>query len=306
MKNKNKLSLSIGIPAHNEEGNIGRLIEGIFAQSSKHFILQKIFIILDGCTDNTAGIVKKYAVKYKKIKMINDGKRLGKAMRLNQMYALNKSSLILTIDADIRFSKNTDLDLMVYEFIKDKSAKAVVPRYLPDKPHSLMGWFAYVSYRSFEDAYMQINKGNNHYAVMGCVMLLNKMFSKSFKYPKNTIADHAFMYANANKDGKNHVRIARDANVIFKTVSTFKDWRILGVRSVIMDKQNAVELIGKSVLAKYSMPTSLYFRSLLRWFIKSPLYTAGAVVMNIFIRLFPYKKAMPKGGVWVITNSSKK
>lgn len=306
MKNRKKITLSIGIPAHNEEGNIGRLLDDIFCQKNNYYILEKVYVVLDGCTDNTAGLVKKYALMNKKIKLINDGKRLGKAQRLNQIFEHNNSDLILAIDADIRLTKKNDLDLMVNEFVKANYIKAVVPRYIPAKPNTLMGWFAYVSYRSFEDAYMQINSGNNHYAVMGCAMLLSRQFSKSIKFPKNTIADHAYVYAKANQNGKNNVRIASGAQVIFKTVSTFKDWRILGVRSVIMDKQNAVQLIGKSVLEKYSMPTSLYVKSLLKWLLRSPIYTLGAIMMNVYIRIFPYKAAMPKGGVWTITDSSKK
>src|SRR5688572_21677183 len=108
-----KLTVSIGIPAHNEEGNIAQLLDTIIKQRQNSYILEQIYVACDGCTDKTAKIVSKYAKRYKFIKLIDDKKRLGKAERLNTMYQLNKSDFILIFDADLLLDTNNEIELMV-------------------------------------------------------------------------------------------------------------------------------------------------------------------------------------------------
>lgn len=301
-----KSTLSIGIPAHNEELNISNLLQSIIKQKRISYVMNDIYVVCDGCTDNTSLIVKKFSQKYKYIKLIEDKRRVGKSERLNTIYKLNKSDFVLTLDADIVLDTDMEIELMLEEMKNDKNVNVVGGRYIPIKQTSLMGCFSNISYLSFEDAFMKLNSGNNYYALMGCASLIRKNFSKTFTYPKGTISDQNYLYAMATKNNKNGVRIAKSTRILFKTVSTFKDWRILGVRSVYADKQNIVSLIGKDVLDLYTMPKYLLINSLMKWFFKSPFYTLGAIFMNMYIRKFPYKKVMPKNGMWTLTSSSKR
>ena len=68
-----KISLSIGIPAHNEEANIGRLLENLLTQPLEDFlILEEIIVVTSGCTDRTEKIVDKFAKKDERIKHIRE------------------------------------------------------------------------------------------------------------------------------------------------------------------------------------------------------------------------------------------
>lgn len=301
-----KLTLSIGIPAHNEEGNIAQLLEAVIKQKQHSYILEKIYVVCDGCTDKTAEIASKYAKQYKYIKLINDKKRFGKAERLNTIYKMNTSDLLLTFDADVIPERNIEIDVMVKEMIKNKNVNVVGGRFIPVKPITLMGWFSYISYVSFEDAWMRINSGNNYYMLMGAANLIRNELTKQFTYPKGTISDQNYLYAMATKNNKVGVRFAKSSRILFKTVDSFKDWRVSGVRSVVMDKQNIVEFMGKDVLKLYSMPKHLFMQSLIKYFFKYPFYTVGSVILNIYIRLFPLKRLMPKNGIWTLTESNKK
>lgn len=309
---KNKITLSVGIPAYNEEGNIATIIKSILRQKQESFKLEKIYIVSDGSTDNTISIVKKLATKHKELKLIYREQRSGKVGALNKIYAINKSELILTIDADLAFAKTEDIENMVKVIVSDKKINFVGPRHIPVKPDSLMGMFAYVSYLSFEGAFLKINNGNNFYAVMGAY-LLRKKFSKTIKYPKNAQADQVILYAMATRKSKyspmgrkGGFKFVPEAYVLFRTVTTFKDWRLLGMRSVIADKANTAEYFGEKILNEYYMPRHLFMLSLMKWFLKSPFYTLGSIVMNIYIRKFPLKSKMLKSGMWETTMSSKK
>lgn len=301
-----KMTLSIGIPAHNEEKNIGYLIKSIFKQLHDSYELEKIHIVCDGCTDNTSTVVRRLQQVHPEIVLVDDGKRKGKAIRLNEIYSLNSSELLLTIDADTIFKTKFDLEKLVIKMLKNKDALIVGPRYEPVWPHSLMGKFAYYSYITFEDAIFKLNKGRNIYALMGCCTLIRKNLSKSFKYPAGVISDQNYIYLMAKKENENGFEPEFNVSVLFRPVETFKDWRILSVRSVYDDKRTVKEFFGEDVLKKeYFMPKKYYFFSLLKWLVKNPIYTVGAIAMNIFIRLFPYKKYATKNGIWQMTRSSK-
>lgn len=297
-------TLSIGIPAYNEERNIAALLHSIIKQRQENYELEKIYVICDGCTDNTAQVVKDLSKKYPFIKLHNHKKRKGKADALNRIYELNESDYLLTIDADLIMLNKKCIDNMILEITKNKLLNLVGPRHIALKPKTLMGKFAYVSYRSFEDAFLKINKGNNFYTMMGAGLMTREL-SNSFRFPKETISDQSYLYAMATRGNKNAFKLVLESEVMLRPVSTFKDWRILGVRSVSGDKQDLVKHFGRDILKEFNMPKKLYFMSLLKWLIKDPFYTAGSILMNLYIRKFPYKKFVPKNGMWETTVSSK-
>lgn len=299
-----KVTLSIGIPAYNEEKNIAQLLHSIAKQRQDKYKLESVYVICDGCTDNTVQVVEDLSRKYSFIKLYSDKKRKGKADALNRIYDLNRSEYLLTIDADLVIVNKICIDNMILEITKNKSVNLVGPRHICVKPNSFMGKFAYISYVSFEDAFLKLNKGNNFYAMMGAG-LMRKELTDSFKFPKGTISDQCYLYAVATRNNKNGFKLVRKAQVLFRPVSTFMDWRALGVRSVIGDKRDVAKHFGKEILNEYRIPKKLYFMSLLKWLIKSPVLMTGSVLMNLYIRKFPYTKLTPKNGIWQTTDSSK-
>lgn len=303
-KKQIKPTLTIGIPAYNEERNIASLLRSIIGQKMDNFSLQYIYVICDGCTDKTVDIVKSFTKTYKFIKGIYKTKRYGKANALNKIYDLNMSDLLLTIDADLIFANDRSLKNMVSVIVKNKQLNLVGPRHIIVKQKTFMGKFAYVSYVSFEDAFLKMNNGNNFFAMMGAG-LIKKSLADSFRFPKGTISDQCFLYAKATRKNNNGFKLVREAEVLFRPVSTFKDWRLLGVRSVIGDKQDLAKHFGQEILKEYTIPKKLFYTSLLKWLVKSPFYTIGSILMNIYIRKFPYKKVRPKNGMWETTMSNK-
>ena len=300
-----KFTVTIGIPAYNEGRNIGYLLKSILRQKQTNYKMEKVIIVSDG-TDNTAEVVRSFLKKYPFIKIIESPNRLGKATALNNIYEQSNSDFLMQFDADVVLDRDIEIDLMMKEMLKDEKADLVGGRFIPVKQNSLMGKFSNISYLIIEDSFLSLNNGNNIFALVGLASLIRKRLYKSFSYPKGVISDQNYLYATATKRGKDRFQLAKDTRIFIRTVSTFKDWRILGARSVIEDKASVGYFFGKKIINDYSMPKEIYLRSIFKWFLKNPLNTIGAVIMNIFIRMFPYKKAIVAEGMWELASSSKK
>lgn len=153
MVHKLKPLLTVGIPAYNEERNIANLIGSIIKQTSIKFELKQILVVCDGCTDKTVSIVKKLAKKYKNIRLIERSIRSGKAAALNLIYEKSNTDFLMTIDADVAFIGNKNIDLLISTMLNNPQLNLTGPRHIPAPSKTIFGNFARVSYQSFEDAF---------------------------------------------------------------------------------------------------------------------------------------------------------
>ena len=96
---KNKKSVTIGIPLYNEEHNIGYLLDDILKQIEHNYVLKNIIISSDGSTDNSIAIVEKYADR--RIKLLRNTERKGVAVRQNQIISETDTDILILFNADI-------------------------------------------------------------------------------------------------------------------------------------------------------------------------------------------------------------
>lgn len=98
---KKPIRVSVGICAHNEEKNIGQLLKAIVAQKGlKKFIITEILVISSGSTDKTNFYVKERARADRRIKLLVQKKRLGKAAAVNLFLKRAKNRLLILESAD--------------------------------------------------------------------------------------------------------------------------------------------------------------------------------------------------------------
>ena len=89
--------------------------------------------------------------------------------------------------------------------------------------------------------------------------------------------------------------------------NSFKDWRILGYRTIFSDKENMASIFGYRIYEEFRIPRNLVVKYILKYALSNPIDTIGAMVMNLFIRWFPLdkKSSIFSNGTWKITISSK-
>lgn len=121
-----KYSISVLVPAWNEEKTIKNTIESIFEID---YPIQEVIILNNGSTDKTKEIVEELLSKYPKLKLINE-KNTGKANSLNKGIKMAKGELVVVVDADSYPDKDSFTKLVGF-FDDEKVGAAtcvIVPR----------------------------------------------------------------------------------------------------------------------------------------------------------------------------------
>jgi len=124
-KTKKNYSVSVLIPAFNEQDSIKETVEAVLKSDYEN--LKEIIIINDGSTDNTLKIAEQLEKEYSKIRILNKNNS-GKADSLNQAFKIAESELIAVVDAD-SYPDSNALSSMVGYFDDEKTG-AVTTRIL--------------------------------------------------------------------------------------------------------------------------------------------------------------------------------
>ena len=102
------MTISIVIPAHNEERRIGKTLEEYvkyFREKKREKEIKsfEIIVVLNGCEDNTLQVVKKIKKRFREIKIL-DFERAGKGFAIIEGFKdalIRENNLIGFVDADM-------------------------------------------------------------------------------------------------------------------------------------------------------------------------------------------------------------
>jgi len=95
------INCSMGIMAHNEEANIGQLLDALVSQRLKTVSLTEIVVVASGCTDSTEAIVLERAKRHPRIRLLTQEKRAGKAVAINEYLPKAQERIIVLCSADL-------------------------------------------------------------------------------------------------------------------------------------------------------------------------------------------------------------
>jgi cellulose synthase/poly-beta-1,6-N-acetylglucosamine synthase-like glycosyltransferase len=91
----------MGIMAFNEETNIGPLLESIVSQHTSAVVVAEIIVVASGCTDGTEAVVKSFAMRDPRIRLLVQTRREGKASAINYFLSQATEKILLVCSADI-------------------------------------------------------------------------------------------------------------------------------------------------------------------------------------------------------------
>ncbi len=131
--------VSILIPARNEEKNIGNILNDIMHQD---YSLIEVIVFDDNSSDRTSDIVKEYAAKDKRIRLVKsvglpDG-WIGKNHACHSLSEVARGEYFLFLDADVRIKDQLVLNAISYAEHYRLSLISIFPKQIISTPGEIM------------------------------------------------------------------------------------------------------------------------------------------------------------------------
>ncbi|RME79515.1 MAG: glycosyltransferase [Chloroflexi bacterium] len=212
MTERQVIKCSMGITAHNEEANIGQLLQAVLDQRLYTVEITEIIVVASGCTDRTEEIVREYMQKDPRIKLFVQEKREGKTSAIN-VFLRHAHEDICVLESGDTVPHEDTIENMVRMFA-DPAVGMVGAHKVPvNTPDHIVGYLSHLRLKMEHQLCLEIPR-------LGELIAFRKVFDQ---IPPDVAMDEAFVEALVIRRGL-QVRYAPDA-VVFnmgpETVSDF-------------------------------------------------------------------------------------
>jgi glycosyltransferase involved in cell wall biosynthesis len=297
-----KQTVTIGIPAYNEELNIRALIRDLFRQKEKNYSIQNIFVSSDGSNDKTVSIIRK--MNNRKIRVFDNKDRKGIARGLNQILETANTDIVVTLDADIRIKDNRFIEKLILPITTQKAdlTSSAIREY---NPKSFFAKTLEVSMRIKSIIFDQFNYGNNLYTCHGLARAYSKKLYKKLRFPISVGNDmYSYLYCVAYKYTYAY---AKDAIAWYRLPETYSDHKKQSLRFFVSGNEQ-VKYFGKKLIDEsITIPRDIYKKSMFKVLpiiIQNPLKTMAYYIIQLTLRF--ESKSHIETDTWDIALSSKK
>jgi biofilm PGA synthesis N-glycosyltransferase PgaC len=207
-----KIRCSVGITAHNEEANIGRLLDAMLDQHLDEVEITEIIVVASGCTDNTCDIVREFEARDPRIELLTQDKREGKVSAVNLFLQHAREDICVLESGDTLPDENSVENLV--KMFRDPQVGMVGAQKIPvNVPDHVVGYLSHLRLTLEHSLCLEIPR-------LGEMIAFRKVFDR---IPPDVAMDEAFVEALMIKRGL-QVRYAPDAMVYNMGPETFSDF----------------------------------------------------------------------------------
>ncbi len=300
LKASGRPTVTIGIPAYNEESSINFLIGSLLAQQERTYTLEKIIVFSDGSTDGT---VEKACATADPRVYVHVGKvRRGKPYRMNQLFEMSTSDIAIVLDADIALENETCIEALVEPFRAYADIALVSGSSVPAEAASYVQKIAAAGV-SVWDATRAMARPNDLYYCEGAIRAFSRSLYTKMRFPERS-ADDVFPYLYAQKHGFRFMR-ADAAKVQFTLPATLRDYLSQMKRfsrSYTVHKDNFDGLFVKHY---YTVTLPVKVKAILKECIRNPFFTLNYFAMWCVIRVWFMFEKEADTSLWDIAESTK-
>ncbi len=294
---KHSIQVSIGIPAYNEARNIKKLLHSLLEQKEDGITIREIIVVSDGSTDQTPQKVKE--IKDKRIIFMDDKKRLGKSVRLNQIFQSFTGDILFLVDADITILDNELMAKTVRSVALDKSGIIGINA-LPLPATTFFEQILEAGVSGMKETAKHWRNGNNYLSFKGCFLAMDGKLARSIQMPMQLVNNDAYLYFSAIQGGYTP-KYLENSSVFYRSPMTFTDH----IKQTSRFQSSRLELEKYFTLdweKEYNIPTQIIVDSLVRTFLKRPITTSAYLGINFYSKLRKQKNIK---STWSIASSTK-
>lgn len=296
---KQHSTFTIGIPAYNEEKNIVRLLTELQRAYPSGYELEKIIVLSDGSTDQTAHLVKR--LRYDNLQLIHLKHRKGQAHAQNEIIKRTSSDYLLLLNADIQVVDSDFITHMLTPFQASDDIGIVSARVMPLPEKTFIEKVVNWSHRAKTTVY-EMNP-RSIYLCHGRARAFSKKCYTSLKFPK-IIAEDAYSYLYAQKMGY-RFSYAKNAHVYFRSPANLRD-HLLQSRRFFHGKEELLTYFSSSDLKHaYRLPL---WHALRVWMIAAaqhPILSTAYITITLISVISARYHAEHTRAAWRPSESSK-
>lgn len=201
MSDPSSIHCSIGITAHNEEQNIGRLLTSLLAQDLIHVVIDGIIVVASGCTDRTVEIVQEIARKEPLVSLFVQEQREGKTSAIN-VFLQHATSEICVLESADTLPRSDSIEKLVRPFADPRIGMTGSQKVVANTPDHLIGYFSHLRLKLEHSLCLEIPR-------LGELIAFRKVLDA---IPRDVSMDEAFVEAIVIRRGL-EVRYAPDSIV---------------------------------------------------------------------------------------------
>lgn len=192
---------SVGITAHNEEANIGKLLAAMLAQKLETVSITEIIVVASGCTDNTVSMIKEFVAQDARVKLFVQEKREGKTSAIN-VFLQNAQEEVCVLESGDTLPREDTIENLVKLFANPKVGMTGAQKVPVNVPEHIVGYMSHLRLRMEHQLCLEIPR-------TGELIAFRHVFSQ---LPPDVAMDEAFVEAIVIKRGL-EVHYAPDAVV---------------------------------------------------------------------------------------------
>ena len=230
-----KVPCTIGIFAHNEEANIGHLLQIMRDQELETVEIREIIAISSGSTDKTEEIMREFAQRDPRIKVLIQEKREGKASAINLFLSNQTERVLVVCSADLQPAADA-IEKLVSPYADPEMGMTSCRPVPVNDPETFMGFAAHMLW----DLHHEINLSGGFKA--GEMIAFIKIFER---IPFHTSVDEASIEPVIRGQGYK-VQYIPDAIVYNKGPDTVDDF-LRQRRRIYSGHLDIQEMLGYSV-----------------------------------------------------------
>jgi glycosyltransferase involved in cell wall biosynthesis len=302
MKKHTSLSVSVGISAYNEASTLPWLIKSLLNQTCRSFNFEKIIIISDGSTDDTAEVIQR--INSHKLKVIDKKNRAGKTSRVNELFALATSDVLVVLDADIQLKENDVLEKLIVPFIHNNDLACVSGAIAPHSPKNITQKIIQTGTKLWDEVRSNSGSTKDLYYCTGAIRAFRKRLYKEMTFPHISAEDvYPYLYCKV----KNYqFLVVPDSVVYYETPRTYKDF-FKQMRRYLKSKEVLSQHFSSQILASsFSISSAGKLRQLVKCLVQNPIWVSAYLVYLLpahFVIWFT--KSTPDKPIWDVIETSK-
>ena len=288
------INCSLGIMAHNEAANIGRLLARVAASRLERVRVAEIIVVASGCTDDTEAIVRAAAAADPRIRLISQPTRQGKASAMNLFLRDAACDVLVLSSADLLPSEDA-IERLVSPFADPEVGMTACRPEPVNDPATFMGFAAHLLW----DLHHQMNLEGFK---AGEMIAFRKVFTR---IPPHTAVDEASVEPLIRGQGFG-VRYVPDAVVYNKGPETVNDF-LRQRRRIYAGHLEMQAALGYSVSTMSGGKIAGLLLRNLDWRPRQLWWTARVVALEVYGRYLGRQdyRARRSHTVWEIAATTK-